>query len=141
MHSRRAPLSPPFFRFPQNQFDLRFSFFATRRHESRLALSLAGHQHPRDLFHVVERFSLQVEIVAALADAISHAMIRRSRLTDHQHLSFAITSGDVSARAGVAQRFAVQRSTVLDSHIHLCHLFLKWRSSGPVLARFWRELT
>src|SRR4029077_19422945 len=52
-------------------------------------------------------------------------MLRRGGLADYQHLSLAESSGDVRARARVAQRFAMQRSTVPDSHIHLRLSFLE----------------
>src|SRR6202041_420863 len=52
-------------------------------------------------------------------------MLRRGGLANYQHLSFAESSGYVSARARIAQRFAMQRSTVLDSHIHLRLSFLE----------------
>src|ERR1700741_4752314 len=52
-------------------------------------------------------------------------MVRRGGLADCQPLSLAESSGDVSARARIAQRFAMQRSTVPDSHIHLRFSFLE----------------
>jgi hypothetical protein len=88
-----------------------------------MTLASPRSQNPGDLPHLPECLSGLVYESRALSDRELYATVRICRLAHHDFLARPISPDDESVSAGLAQRWPVEGSAVLDLNIHQLHPF------------------
>ena len=121
----------------QEQLNLRIFLLGLLgpRHEPGFPLAAIRRQHPRDVFHLLERLALHLRVTGAFANVKRHCVLWIRRLADRQLFALTIAPHDMCMHARLAERLAVQRRSVLHTDVHVRRSFLEVQQKNFHFAR------